>query len=125
VSVIERARTAYDPANQAVRSPRSTEYEAFARVTRSLSQAARASGGATADLARAVHENRRLWTVLAADVADPSNGLAADTRARLFYLAEFTVQQSRKVLRNEASADILVEINTAVMGGLRTSAGPA
>lgn len=71
-------------------------------------------------MAEAIHENRRLWTILASDVVDKENGLPAQLRAQIFYLAEFTESHSRKVLAKEATADALVEINTAVMRGLRT-----
>ena len=66
------------------------------------------------------HDNRRLWTILAADVSLPENPLPAPLRARLFYLAEFTQAHSRKVLLGQARADILVDINTAIMKGLRS-----
>ena len=95
------------------------EYEAFARVTRHLKRSADLGAAGFADLARALHENRRLWTMLALHVADPANGLPQDLRARLFYLAEFSNLMAGKVLRREAEAGVLVEINTAVMRGLR------
>lgn len=124
VSVIEWARTAYDPVNQAVRSPKSIEYEAFVRVTRALKQASLPSPTQSTQLAKAVHDNRRLWTVLAADVAGSGNGLSAEIRAGLFYLAEFTVEHGRKVLKQEASVDALIDVNTSVMGGLRAGVEP-
>ncbi|QIE40874.1 flagellar biosynthesis regulator FlaF [Rhodobacteraceae bacterium SC52] len=124
VSVIDRARTAYDPVNQAVRCPKSIEYEAFVRVTRALNQASEPSPTQTVKLAKAVHDNRRLWTMLAADVASGGNRLSQETRAGLFYLAEFTVAHSRKVLKREATVDALIDVNTAVMGGLRSSVRP-
>lgn len=117
------AKTAYANPGQPVRTARGTEFELFARITRRLKQAA---GGGSADfpaLAAAIYDNRKLWTVLASDVADPENALPENLRARLFYLHEFTQAQSRKVLSGEASADILVEINTAIMRGLGQSGG--
>ena len=44
-------------------------------------------------------------------------------RAQLFYLYEFTDQHSRKVLAGNASIEVLVDINTAVMRGLRGETG--
>lgn len=76
-------------------------------------------------LVRALHDNRALWTALAADVAIGTNGLPRSLRAQIFYLAEFTVHHSRRVLAGEAGADVLVDINTAVMRGLRHGAGAA
>ena len=70
-------------------------------------------------LARAIHDNRSLWTALAADVAIETNPLPRPLRAQIFYLSEFTAQHSRKVLAGDASVDVLIDINTAVMRGLR------
>jgi flagellar biosynthesis activator protein FlaF len=113
------ARAAYAGPTAATRSPRSIEYDAFARVTHQIKAALGPPGANFASLARALHDNRTLWTVLAADVAEAANGLPEALRAKLFYLAEFTVGHSRKVLAGEADASVLVEINTAVMRGLR------
>lgn len=111
------ARSAYSTSSSSMRAPRDTEYEAFARVTAALKTADTHS-----ERAAAVAKNRQLWTLLAADVAAEENALPAQLRGRIFYLAEFTDQHSRKVLRGEADPAILIEINTAVMAGLRTPA---
>lgn len=115
----QRAYTGYAAAS-ALGSPRAAEYDAFARVTARLGSAAKAGPSGFARLAAALHENRRLWALVAAEVADPRNALPAELRARLFYLAEFTEDHTRRVLAREAgaAADALVEINTAVMRGL-------
>lgn len=112
------ARSAYSGAAAPTRTGRGTEYEVFARVTRRLRQAQSGDGG-FADLVRALHDNRSLWTALAADVAVETNGLPAELRARIFYLAQFTTHHTRRVLAGEASTDVLIDINTAVMRGLR------
>jgi flagellar protein FlaF len=124
VTAVAQARKAYDIGNPALRSPRSTEYEAFARVTRALKAAARAQDGVAAMTVSALHDNRRLWTFLAASVADESNNLPDELRARLFYLYEFTLVHTRKVLRQEAVIDPLIDVNAAVMAGLRGPGGP-
>lgn len=113
------AARAYSGNSAPIRTPRGAEYEVFARVTHGLTSAIRDQKPGLAAMAEALHENQRLWTVLAADVVEPGNGLPEALRGRLFYLAEFTRQHSRKVLSGAARADILVEINTAVMRGLR------
>lgn len=71
------------------------------------------------DLVAALDENRRLWTAFAEDVADPQNALPQDLRARIFYLAEFAMGHTGKVLAGTASAAPLIEINTSIMRGLR------
>lgn len=114
------AKTAYSAAQTPVRTPRGVEFEAFARVTHRLKSTARQGREGFGALAAAIHENRRLWTLLAADVATAGNGLPRELRARIFYLAEFTSQHSSKILAGKADTDVLVEINTAIMRGLRT-----
>jgi len=114
------AKTAYSASATPVRTPRSTEYQTFARVTQKLRQANEKSDVDFSSVVRAIHENRQLWTLLATDVAGDGNALPQQLRAQLFYLAEFTAEHSRKVLKKEASIDALVDINTAVMRGLRT-----
>ena len=118
-----QAKTAYNSSSRApLRTSRGTEYEAFAKVTHQLRRAGALS---FSHLAEALHENRRLWTLLAADVADAGNGLPNELRARLFYLAEFTADHSRKVLSDGADVEVLIEVNTAIMKGLRQTEGVA
>lgn len=114
-----KAQEAYRKKSQPIRTDRDTEYDAFAQITSRLkSAAARGSSGFKA-LAAAVYDNRRLWTILASDVASKENALSPDLQARIVYLSEFTRLHSTKVLRREASVDPLVEINAAMMKGLR------
>jgi flagellar protein FlaF len=119
VNAFHLARTAYATAAP-VRPPRSVEYDAFARVTERLKQGA-GDHASFPGLVSALAENQHLWTILAADVADADNALPESLRARIFYLAEFTRAHTRKVLRRMATPDALVEINLAVMRGLRAS----
>lgn len=114
-----QAQRAYSATAAPTRTARGVEYEAMARVTHRLRGAARNGGSGFGALAAALHDNRRLWCLFAADVAQSANLLPADLRARIFYLAEFTQQHSRKVLAGEGGVDPLLEINTAVMRGLR------
>ena len=74
-------------------------------------------------LAVALTENLQLWSALAADVAEAGNGLPAQLRAQLFYLYEFTASHTRAVLDGRGSVEVLVDINTAVMRGLRGDGG--
>jgi flagellar protein FlaF len=113
------ARAAYASPAAPIRTPRDIEYDALARVTCRLKQAASLGDGSYSALAEALHDNRLLWTALAADVAGDDNGLPRELRARLFYLAEFAVAHGRKVLGGAADPQVLIDINTAVMRGLR------
>lgn len=106
--------SAYGTTNT-VRSDRGVEYDAFARITAAMKSASENFPA----LIRAIDENRRLWTIIATDVADENNGLPQDLRARIFYLAEYTLTQTVKIIRREATAESLIEINTMMMRGLR------
>lgn len=125
MNAITQAQRAYAPTNAPMRSMRSTEYEVIARITHRIKSAAMRGKDGTTDLIAALHENRQLWTVLATDVADPDNGLPADLRARIFYLAEFTHHHTSKVLAKEASVGALLEVNTAILRGLKSGGTPS
>lgn len=109
---------------RALKSPRDLEYEVFARITGQLRRALAARGpGALPARAAALHENRRLWTALALDLAQPGNALPQGLRARLAWLAAYAVQAGETVLQPgtdpDAALESLIEINTLVMRGLR------
>lgn len=121
MNAFNTAQHAYAQTAAPIRTPRGLEYEAFARITRRLKQTA--DSGSATSLAAAIHLNRQLWTLLATDVADAQNALPTDLRARIFYLSEFTAQHSRKVLHRTSDVQPLIDINTAMMRGLRQQEG--
>lgn len=121
MNALHQAQNAYRTVDQPTQTPRGIEYQAFAKITHRLKRAGSAKGpNATRAMIAAIHDNRKLWNALASDVSAPGNGLTDDLRARILYLAEFTRLHSSKVLGKTARADALVEINTAVMTGLRS-----
>ncbi len=117
------ARAAYGQREAPVRSARAQEYDLLARCTQKMAMAWARRKDDFPQLATAITENLQLWCTLAVDVADKGNSLPAALRAQLFYLYEFTASHSRAVLANSASAEVLVDINTAVMRGLRGDGG--
>jgi flagellar protein FlaF len=119
VNAFHLAQNAYG-SQAGVRTHRGVEYDTFARVTAALKKAAVTAKENFSAFAKALDDNRRLWTIIAADVADGGNLLPEQLRAQIFYLAEFTITQTSRVLRREAKADILIEINTMIMRGLRS-----
>ena len=123
MNALSQARQAYAASAAPTRSARSVEYETLARITHRMRRAAQQGQVGFADLAAALHDNRRLWGIFAAEVADADNPLPRDLRARLFYLAEFTLHHTPLVLSGEAGIDALLDLNTAVMRGLRGEVG--
>lgn len=122
MNAFSMAKTAYSNSSTPTRTPRGTEYDAFARITHRMKSMSvdKSNFGA---LATALHDNKKLWSILAADVSDSENTLPDELRGRIFYLYEFTAQHTSKILRKEETVDVLVDINTAVMRGLRSQAG--
>lgn len=116
---IDMAQRAYGESAAPTRTPRTLEYEAVARTTRRIKLAAQKGKAGFSELAAALHENRQLWTLFASSVADDENALPKELRAQLFYLAEFTHHHSSKILEGKARVLPLLEINTAVLKGLR------
>lgn len=127
----EQAVAAYGDVTSTTKSPRQVEYQAFAKITNALRSSAASqqpdnitatapdAQNAFTDMASALHDNLRLWTIVLGDVSGDGNALPESLRARLFYLAEFTRDHTRRILKGEADPAPLIEINTAVMRGLR------
>ena len=119
VNVIDQARQAYAPTQFSTKTDRSVEAQLVSQVTARLRAAMSHQPANFSGLVSAVHDNRRMWTTMAVDVADNENALPQELRAQLFYLAEFTEHHSRRVLRREADVTALIDINTAVLRGLK------
>jgi flagellar protein FlaF len=124
VNATQLAKAAYSGGVRPVRTPRGTEYEAFARVTSRLKAAYPSTPATFSEMVMALHDNRRLWILLAADVADADNKLPMELRGRILSLAEFTRRYSSSVLQSGAPVTPLIEINTAIMRGLDEGARP-
>ncbi len=113
------ARRAYAQPAAPTRTPRDTEYEAISRITQRLKAAAADKKGDFSAFVQALHANRQLWSVLAKGVSNAHNGLPEELRAKILFLAQFTEQHSSKVLGRTAEVEPLLEINMAVLRGLR------
>ena len=118
MSAPNMAKTAYNMNVREIRSDRANEYEAISRVTARLKRADTVANLPYTDLVSAMHDNRRLWTALAQDVAGENNGLPKELRAKLIYLYEFISVHTSRVLAGKAKVGPLIDINLAVMRGL-------
>lgn len=118
MNVTEQAQQVYSQNQTAVCTDRAMEAQLIGRITARLRAARHAGRADFSRLIAAVHDNRRLWTTLAAEVADGDNALPEKLRAQIFYLAEFTGQHSQQVIRGRADVDALIDVNTAILRGL-------
>ena len=112
------AEQTYGDASLPTKSDRNVEYQAFAHATRGLNAARKGQG----DLARAILDNRRLWILLTGDAAHENNRLPDELRAQIISLGLFVQQHSVKVMDGTSPIDALIDINTAIMRGLRSAA---
>ncbi len=113
---------AYAKRQQAVESPRETEYRLFARVTAAMIEA-RDKGLQGAALMESLDWNRRLWSTLALDCSQPGNRLPEQTRAQIISLSIYVSKTTSKVMTGEASIDDLISLNRIIMEGLAPQQG--
>ena len=112
-----QARSGYDATP--VRTARGTEYALFAQITARLKALDETDLASFPTLASAVADNQRLWGALAEDLMGDGNALPVPLRAQLISLAEFVRRHSLAVLGGRARVGALIDINTAIMKGLR------
>jgi flagellar protein FlaF len=112
----------YQNVQLAVEDPRSTEYRLFGQVTGALIEAKTVNAKGT-PLVEAVDWNKRLWRTLAADCMDDRNTLTEDVRAKIVSLSLWVSKYSRRVTREKAPIDPLIEINRTIMQGLQGHPG--
>lgn len=113
------AQQAYTATNKPLKTPRAVEYEVIAKITHELKSTAKSKKRRFPEFVEALHRNNKLWSMLAAQVADDSNELPPQLRAQIFYLAEFSKRHTAQVLAGSASVTPLLEVNTAILRGLR------
>ena len=107
-------------ASNAVRTDKDNEYTIFARITHMLRRAR--EDVPTPERLMAVHKNNDLWTILAADLSHPGNSLPDRLKADLLSLAIFSIRHGHAVMSGSATVDPLIDINMAMMRGLRQEA---
>lgn len=112
------AVAAYGNPNTAQKTARSAEYDVIARITSRLRKAIDGGAQSFPALAEAMTENRLLWTEFASDLARSDNQLPDGLKVQLLNLAQFTLTHTNAVIEGRADADVLVDINTAIMRGL-------
>ena len=109
---------AYTAATARAESPRDLEYRLFGQVTRALVHASTVDESDIATRIDALDWNRRLWSTLARDCSEPTNGLPPQVRASIISLSLFIGKHSSEVMRGEDNFDTLIEINKNMMQAL-------
>lgn len=121
----QNAVRGYGQINRQTGSDKQIELQLFSRITAKLrAQDKIYSGYLTADLAQALVENARLWNLIFIDLSNVENRLPVALKASLIELSEFTQYHTQQVLRGEAKFDVLIDINTNIINGLKQSLSP-
>ncbi|WP_114861973.1 flagellar biosynthesis regulator FlaF [Azospirillum brasilense] len=109
---------AYQQTMAECEDPRRIEYLVFLRITLDL-ETNRDAGWRSAALKDALWRNLELWNTLRADLLEDGNALPEALRAGLVSLSFSVARQTTQVLRGEADAGGLIDINRSVMRGLQ------
>jgi flagellar protein FlaF len=109
---------AYQRASEQAEGPKQTEYRLFGVVTRALMDAAAKDESDFKARIQALHWNRRLWTTLAGDCANPDNALPASLRASIISLSIWVDKHTSSVMRKEEQIQPLIDVNRIIMQGL-------
>ena len=62
--------------------------------------------------------------MISSDLADTANAYPDELKAQLIYLGEFTRQHTHKVLSGDDTVDAIIDINSAIINGLRGKPEP-
>ena len=116
---------AYQQAATRAESPRDMEYRLFAQVTKALMDAAALDKSEISKRADALDWNRRLWSTLGADCADPDNQLPAPLRASFISLSIWVNKHTSLVIRNKEEIEPLIDVNRMIMQGLASQGDAA
>jgi flagellar biosynthesis activator protein FlaF len=119
MDVAAQAAHGYRAVRLHTESPRSIEAQLFAQITAGLVRAQRAGKPGFRDLVAVLHENRTLWEALLADLALDGNALPPPLKAQLIRLGHFVRQFTARVLKGEEDVQALIDVNTAILEGLR------
>jgi flagellar protein FlaF len=116
---------AYHQAATRAESPRQTEYRLFGQVTLALMEAAKTDPSDVATRIDALDWNRRVWTVLGEDCANPANGLPAPLRASIISLSIWVGRHTSAVIRRREDIEPLIQVNRLIMQGLASAPASA
>lgn len=114
-----QARNIYAASFVTTKTTRSIEFSVLAKTTRQLQQAAQNKSENFPHFVQALNNNRNLWSIFMNDLYDPDNGLDQNLKIQLIELGHFVQKQTSKILGDKASVRPLLDINAAILRGLK------
>ena len=103
----------------ATKTTRETEYSVVLRVTQELKKYANCQVRELPKQFAAVERNSKLWDVFVQDVSANGNKLPAELKAGILSLGAFVEKHTTQVYNRKATIMPLIEINEAILKGLR------
>ena len=119
------AKSAYGNVGRSVGSDRDLEIQVFQTSISRLSSLSGLDFKLTADAAKILSDNLKLWDLLTVDLASPENEMDDALAAQLIGLAKFVRVHTLALYAGQGSVDVLVDINTAILKGLLGQPGNA
>ncbi|WOR14489.1 flagellar biosynthesis regulator FlaF [Hyphomonas sp. FCG-A18] len=119
------ARQAYGQVQHRTAGPKEIEHAVFEQITEALQDVAKTEAPVPNVYADAVSRNMELWTILAADLMSDANALPLETKQGLLGLSEFVRRTSMTLLTEGGDVTDLIDVNIAIMRGLRGDASVA
>ncbi|MDA7827282.1 flagellar biosynthesis regulator FlaF [Rhodobacteraceae bacterium] len=114
-----QARKIYAASSVTTKTSRNIEFSVLAKVTGALHQATQNKSKDFPKFVQALNDNRTLWSIFVDDLYDPENGLDQSLRVQLIELGLFVQKHTSNVLSAKASVTPLLEINAAILRGLK------
>ncbi|KIT15300.1 flagellar biosynthesis regulator FlaF [Jannaschia aquimarina] len=114
------AAGAYAAIDDAILSPKRAEARVMTDLTRRMIAAFSDDAVPFSRRAEVMHDNRRLWSAIAAVTLQNDNEMPDSLRASLAGLAGFVERQTAELLAGRGDIRILIEINRRIIGGLST-----
>ena len=114
---------AYQRAAEQAEGPKQTEFRLFGLVTRALLEAADADASDFSRRMKALHWNRRLWSTIAGDCANPENTLPDSLKASIISLSIWVNKHTSEVMQGGEQIQPLIDINRIIMQGLNNQPG--
>lgn len=115
-NLVERS---YKNSQRELASDKSIELKVFSQITSRLRAADISKPGGMSKLAEALQENMKLWNILLTDVSLETNTLPLELKAQIISLAIFSQKHTLAVLGGRATPDVLIDINKAMIAGMR------
>jgi len=114
---------AYQQVAKKTEAPRDREANLLSRSAANLQNVRDNWETNASDLERALHFNRRLWTVFMTSVTGTQNPLPAAIRQNIANLGLFVMNQTRELTLEPAPTKltVLININRELAAGLRQS----